>query len=65
MSPSNGGLESSKLIVNSHMNLSSKTLLCRGFSQVAMGRIHGNAINSGLVSWIDEIQNAFKADAWY
>jgi hypothetical protein len=60
MSPSNGGLESSKLIVNSHMNLSGKTLLCRG-CHVAMGRTHGNTVNSGLVSWIDEIQNAFKS----
>jgi hypothetical protein len=60
MSPSNGGLESSKLIVNSHMTLSSKTLLCRG-CHVAMGRIHGNAVNSGLVPWIEEIQNAFKS----
>jgi hypothetical protein len=60
MSPSNGGLESSKLIVNSHMNLSSKTLLCSG-CHAAMGRIHCNAVNCGLISWIDDIQNAFKS----
>jgi hypothetical protein len=60
MSPSNGGLESIKLIVNSHMNLSRKTLLCRGCHS-AMGRIHCHAVNSGLVSWIEKVKSAFKS----
>jgi hypothetical protein len=46
--------------VNSLLNLSSKTSLCAG-CHLAIGRIHCNAVSSGLVSWIDKIQNAFKS----
>jgi hypothetical protein len=60
MSPSNGGPESSKLIVNSRIQIYlAKTIFCRGW-HLAMGRIHCNAVNSGLVSWIAEIRNALK-----
>jgi hypothetical protein len=60
MSPLNGVSEFCKLILNSRLHLSSKTLLCRG-RHLALGRIHCNAVNSGLVSWIDKIQSAFKS----